>query len=125
MDPQLDSAARALAVGDPLTALKRVALRDDAAGLALRGIAMAQPGDLIRARELLDQAARRFGPREAIARARCVIARAEIALATRDLGGGDRDRGLEAAIAVLDARGDRINALHGRLVSVRRLLLLG
>jgi hypothetical protein len=125
MDPQLAEAARALAVGDPLTALKRVALRDDAPALALRGIAMAQLGDLARARELLARAARGFGPRDQVARARCVIARAEIALATRDLGPDRRDAALDAAIAALDARGDHRNALHGRLVAIRRLLLLG
>jgi len=123
-DPLRD-AARALASGDPLRALKRVALRDDAAALALRGIAMAQLGDLARADALLARAARQFGPREAAARARCVIARAEIAIATRALGVVDRDRALEAAVATLEAQGDRSNALHGRLLAIRRLLVLG
>ncbi|HEX3482796.1 MAG TPA: hypothetical protein VHT91_47630 [Kofleriaceae bacterium] len=125
MDPVLTDAARALAIGDPLTALKRVALRDDPPALALRGIAMAQLGDLARGRELLERAARGFGPRDAVARARCAIARSEIALATRDLGADRRDRALDAAIAVLDAHGDRRNALHGRLIALCRLLLLG
>jgi hypothetical protein len=125
MDPQLTEAARALAAGDPLSALKRVALRDDAPALALHGIAMAQLGDLARGGALLARAARRFGPRDAVARARCVIARAEIALATRALGAAGRDRALEAARATLEARGDRSNALHARLVAIRRLLLLG
>src|SRR5215468_9359358 len=121
----LTEAARALAAGDPLTALKRVALRDDPPALALRGIAMAQLGDLARSRELLARAARGFGPRDAVARARCAIAQAEIALATRDLGPDRRDRALDAAIAALDAHGDHRNALHGRLIALRRLLLLG
>ena len=69
MDPLITAAARALAAGDPLGALKRVALRDDAPALALRGIAMAQLGDLVRAKALLRRAARAFGPREAVARA--------------------------------------------------------
>lgn len=125
MDPLLTDAARALATGDPLTALKRVALRDDPPALALHGIAMAQIGDLARSRELLARAARGFGPRDAVARARCVIARSEIALATRALGPDRRDRALDAAIAALDAHGDRRNALHGRLIALRRLLLLG
>ena len=125
MDPELADAARALATGDPLRALKRVALRDDGAGLALHGIAMAQLGDLPRAAELLARAVRRFGRREAVARARCEIARAEIALATRELGAAGRDRALDAALATLDAHGDRVNALHGRLVAIRRLLLIG
>src|SRR5215468_487482 len=125
MDPQLTEAARALAAGDPLSALKRVALRDDAPALALRGIAMAQLGDPARGGELLARAARGFGPRDAVSRARCVIARAEIALATRALGAASRDRALEAALATLEARGDRSNALHARLVGIRRLLLLG
>ena len=46
MDSLITAAARALAAGDPLGALKRVSLRDDAPALALRGIAMAQLGDL-------------------------------------------------------------------------------
>jgi hypothetical protein len=86
MDSLITAAARALAAGDPLGALKRVALRDDAPGLALRGIAMAQLGDHVRAKALLRSAARAFGPKEAVARARCVVAEAEIALVSRDLG---------------------------------------
>ena len=87
MDSLITAAARALAAGDPLAALKRVALRDDPPALALRGIAMAQLGDLTRAKELLRNAARAFGPNEAMARARCVVAEAEIALVSRDLSG--------------------------------------
>jgi hypothetical protein len=44
MDSLIASAARLLTAGDPLGALKRVALRDDPSALALRGIAMAQLG---------------------------------------------------------------------------------
>ena len=90
MDSLISASARALAAGDPLGALKRVALRDDPPALALRGIAMAQLGEHPRARDLLRQAARAFGAHEAQARARCVVAEAEVALAMRDLGGSPR-----------------------------------
>ena len=123
MDSLIIAAARALAIGDPLGALNRVALRDDAPALALRGIAMAQLGDLVRAKALLRSAVRRFGPREAVARARCVVAEAEIALASRDLSGPDT--ALEAARATLESHGDPVNAAHARYLAVRRLLLLG
>jgi hypothetical protein len=123
MDSLITAAARALAAGDPLGALKRVALRDDAPALALRGIAMAQLGDLVRAKALLRRAARGFGPKEAVARARCIVAEAEIALAARDLGWPAKT--LDAAAATLDAHGDRLNAAHARYLGVRRLLLIG
>src|SRR6202051_3395747 len=122
-DSLITAAARALAAGDPLGALKRVALRDDAPALALRGIAMAQLGDLVRAKALLRKAARAFSPREAVARARCVVAEAEIALASRDLGWPANT--LEAARATLDAHGDLVNAAHARYLEIRRLLLIG
>src|SRR5256886_258171 len=123
MDSLITAAARALAAGDPLGALKRVALRDDAPALALRGIAMAQLGDLIRAKALLRSAARAFGPRESVARARCVVAEAEVALAARDLGWPAK--ALDAARATLEAHGDRVNAAHARTLEIRRLLLIG
>jgi len=123
MDSLITAAARALAAGDPLGALNRVALREDAPALALRGIAMAQLGDLARARALVRRAARAFGPREAVARARCVIAEAEIALASRDLAWPAK--ALEAARESLEAHGDRLNAAHARVLEIRRLLLLG
>ena len=123
MDSLLASAARSLAAGDPLGALKRVALRDDPPALALRGIAMAQLGDYERARKLLRSAARAFGARERLAQARCQVAEAEVALAARDLSGPTR--ALDAAAKVLDALGDRANALHARLVAARRHLLVG
>src|SRR5271170_7274819 len=123
MDSLVTAAARALKAGDPLGALKRVALRDDAPALALRGIAMAQLGEFARAKELLRSAARAFSPKEAVARARCVVADAEIALASRDLGWPAKE--LDAARAVLEARGDRVNAAHARTLEVRRLLLIG
>jgi tetratricopeptide (TPR) repeat protein len=122
MDSLITAAARALAAGDPLGALKRVSLRDDAPALALRGIAMAQLGDLVRAKALLRSAARAFSPREAVARARCVVAEAEIALASRDLSWPVKS--LEAARATLEAHGDRLNAAHARYLEVRRLLLI-
>ena len=117
------AAARALAAGDALGALNRVALRDDAPALALRGIAMAQLGEHPRSRKLLQRAARAFGASEEPARARCVVADAEVALAMRDLGGFPRS--LAAAVATLEAHGDRANALHARLTMARRQLLLG
>ena len=123
MDSLITAAARALAAGDPLGALKRVALRDDAPALALRAIAMAQLGDLVRAKALLRRAARAFGPKEAVARARCVVAEAEIALVSRDLGWPEK--ALDAARATLEAHGDRINAAHAQNLEVRRLLLIG
>jgi hypothetical protein len=123
MDALITVAARALAAGDPLGALKRVALRDDAPALALRGIAMAQLGDLVRAKALLRRAARAFGPHEPVARARCVVAEAEIALVSRDLGWPAR--ALAAARATLEAHADRANAAHARLLEGRRLLLIG
>jgi hypothetical protein len=123
MDSLITAAARALALGDPLDALNRVALRDDAPALALRGIAMAQLGDMARARALVKRAARAFGPREAVARARCVVVEAEIALASRDLVSPTKT--LAAAAAALEARGDHANAAHARLLEARRLLLIG
>jgi tetratricopeptide (TPR) repeat protein len=123
MDSLITAAARALAAGDPLGALNRVALRDDAPALALRGIAMAQLGDLDRAKALLKSAARGFGPKEAVARARCVVAEAEIALVSRDLGWPAK--ALDAARATLEAHGDRVNAAHARNLELRRLLLIG
>ncbi|EIM01886.1 helix-turn-helix domain-containing protein [Rhodanobacter denitrificans] len=123
MDSLITAAAQALATGDPLGALKRVALRDDAPALALRGIAMAQLGDFERAKLLLKRAARAFGAREAVARARCVVAEAEVALASRELGWPAK--ALDAARATLEAHGDRVNAAHARYLEVRRQLLLG
>jgi hypothetical protein len=123
MDSLITAAARALAAGDPLGALNRVALRNDAPALALRGIAMAQLGDLVRAKALLRCAARAFGPKEAVARARCLVAEAEIALVSRDLGWPAK--ALDTARTTLEAHGDRVNAAHARHLEVRRLLLVG
>jgi hypothetical protein len=123
MDSLINAAARALAAGDPLGALNRVALRDDAPALALRGIAMAQLGDFARAKALVRRAARAFGAKEAVARARCVVAEAEIALVSRDLGWPAK--ALDAARTTLEAHGDRVNAAHAQYLAVRRLLLIG
>jgi hypothetical protein len=123
MDSLMTAAARALAAGDPLGALKRVALREDPPALALRGIAMAQLGDFVRAKALLRRAARAFGPREAVARARGVVAEAEVALVSRDLGWPAK--ALDAARATLEEHGDRANAAYARYLEVRRLLLIG
>jgi hypothetical protein len=123
MDSLITAAALALARGDPLGALKRVALREDAAALALRGIAMAQLGDLARAKLLLRRAARAFGAKEVVARARCVVAETEIALVSRDLAWPAK--ALDAAQSTLEAHGDRVNAAHARMLEARRLLLIG
>jgi hypothetical protein len=123
MDSLITAAAQALAAGDPLGALNRVALRHDAPALALRGIAMAQLGDFARAKALLRTAARAFGPTEAVARARCAVAEAEIALASRDLAWPAK--ALDAARVTLEHHGDHANAAHARYLEVRRLLLIG
>jgi hypothetical protein len=123
VDSLITAAARALAAGDPLGALTRVALRNDAPALALRGIAMAQLGDLVRAKALVRRAARAFGPREAVARARCVVAEAEIALVSRDLAWPAK--ALDAARATLEEQGDHVNAAYARSLEVRRLVLIG
>ena len=123
MDSLITAAARALAAGDALGALQRVALRDDPPALALRGIAMAQLGEHPLARELLRRAAKGFGAHEELARARCVVAEAEVALALRDLNGPPH--ALVAAAAALAVRGDRANALQARLIAARQWLLMG
>jgi len=123
MDSLITAAARALTAGDPLGALKRVALREDAPALALRGIAMAQLGDLARAKELLRSATRAFGQRETVARAKCIVAEAEVALAARDLNWPSK--ALDAARVTLGAHGDNVNAAHARYLEIRRLLLIG
>lgn len=120
---QIKNAARALAAGDPLGALNFIALRDDAPAWALRGIAMAQLGDFVRAKNLLRRAARAFGPKSAVARARCILAEAEIALASRELGRSAKT--LAEARRTLEENRDVVNAAHARLLEVRLLLLIG
>jgi hypothetical protein len=123
VDSLITAAARALAVGDPIGALNRIALREDPPALALRGTAMAQLGDLTRARALLRKAARAYGPREALSRARCLVAEAEIALASRDLNWSPKS--LSAARMTLEKNGDRVNAAHAQYLEIRRLVLMG
>ena len=123
MDSLITAAARSLAAGDAIGALNYVALREDPAALALRAIAMAQLGEFVRARALLRRAAREFGPREAVARARCIVAEAEIALVSRDLVWPAEP--LASAAIALERRGDRGNAAHARYLTIRRLLLIG
>src|SRR5580698_1295143 len=123
MDSLITAAARALAAGDPLGALNRVALREDPPALALRGIAMAQLGDFSRAKELLRAAARGFGAHEAVARARCIVAEGELALVSRDLGWPPK--ALAEARVTLEKHGDRLNAAHASHLEIRRLLLVG
>ena len=119
----MSTAARALSVGDPLLALKHVGLRSDPPSLALRGIALAQLGEWAKALLLLRRAAKGFGDAEPVARARVIVAAAEVALALRDLRGAAR--GLDDAIRLLGRRGDFVNAAFARLLQVRRLVLLG
>jgi len=123
MDSLLTAASIALSAGDALGALKRVALREDPPALALRGIAMAQLGDLPRAKDLLRRAARAFGAKEPLGRARCALAEAEVALASRDLAWPKKE--LASALRTLEAHGDRVNAVHARTLEIRRLLLTG
>ncbi len=123
MDSLISAAAQALAAGDPLGALNRVALRDDPPALALRGIAMARLGDFVRAKALLRDAARGFGPKATLARARCALAEAEIALAARDLTWPTK--ALAAARDTLEQHGDRSNAAYARSLEIRRLVLVG
>jgi biotin operon repressor len=123
MDSLITAAARALSTGNPLNALNYIALRDDPPALALRGIAMAQLGDLARAKILLRRAARAFGPRETVARARCAVAEAEIALVSRDLNWPVK--ALDAAYDALKRHGDSANAAHARYLKARYLLLIG
>ncbi|WP_192553265.1 helix-turn-helix domain-containing protein [Pseudomonas sp. IzPS59] len=123
MDSLINAAGRALAAGAPLAALNFVALREDPPALALRGIAMAQLGDMARAKALLQRAVKAFGANEPLSRARCVVAEAEVALAARDLGWPMK--ALEAARQVLHDHGDRLNAAHARYLQIRRLLLIG
>jgi hypothetical protein len=52
-----------------------------------------------------------------------VVAEAEIALVSRDLGWPAK--ALETARAVLETHGDRVNAAHARNLEVRRLVLIG
>lgn len=123
MDPLIAAAARALAGGNPLRALNLVALREEASALALRGIAIAQLGDFAAARALLKRAARAFGSRDAVARARCIVAESEIAFVSRDLGWPVKT--LHSARATLESSGDFLNAAHAAHLQARRCLLLG
>jgi hypothetical protein len=84
---------------------------------------MAQLGDFIKAKALLRSAARAFGPKEAVARARCIVAEAELALASRDLSWPART--LDAARVTLEEHGDWLNAAHAQYLELRRLLLIG
>lgn len=122
-DSHIEAAGRALAAGDPLKALNFVALREDAPAIALRGIALAQLGELVRAKALLRKAARAFGLKQPVARARCILAEAEIAFVSRELGWSAKT--LAEARTALEAHGDSVNAAHARLLEVRRLLLIG
>jgi hypothetical protein len=123
MDSAVSTAARALSAGDALSALKLVALRSDPPALALRGIAMAQLGELSVARKLLQRAVSALEGVDVLGWARAVVAEAEVALALRELSRGERQ--LLRAAQTLAKRGDLANALFARLVGVRRQVLLG
>ena len=123
MDSLITAAAGALAAGDPLGALKRSHCATTHPHSRCAGIAMAQLGEFARAKELLRSAIRAFGPAEPVARARCIVAEAEIALASRDLG--RPSKALDAARETLEAHGDRVNAAYARYLELRRLLLIG
>lgn len=123
MDSLITAAGIALQSGDPLGALSRIALREDAPALALRGIAMAQLGELAKARMLLRRAAQTFSPRERLERARCVTAEAEIALALRELRGSTR--ALDEARRAFRALHDHDNELHAALLQIRWMVLTG
>jgi hypothetical protein len=71
----------------------------------------------------LRRAIRAFGPKEAVAHARCVVAEAEIALVSRDLGWPVK--ALNTARTTLEKHGDLVNAEYARCLEVRRLLLVG
>jgi hypothetical protein len=58
-----------------------------------------------------------------LARARCIVAEAEIALASRDLSWPEK--ALDAARAALEKHGDVLNAAHARYLEIRRHLLIG
>ncbi|MBB6427030.1 helix-turn-helix domain-containing protein [Sphingopyxis sp. JAI128] len=116
-------AAQLLAAGAPFDALQLVALREDAAALALRGIALAQIGDLERGIELLRRARARFADADKLAKARCILAEAEIRLALRDFRTASRLlAGLAGAFGDLQ---DRFNAAHAVLLEARLLMLTG
>jgi DNA-binding winged helix-turn-helix (wHTH) protein len=123
MSSRYQAAAARLGAGDPLGVLSLVGRDDAPEALALQGCAFAQIGDFSRAKTLLARAARGFGAAAPLARARCVTALAEVALATRELAAPLSS--LRQAAAVLSAHGDAANALHAHLVLARTLLLLG
>ncbi len=123
MNHLISAAAISLARGDVLRALNLIALNDAAPALALRGIAMARLGDLDQAKVLLKRAERAFHPHDAVARARCVVAQAEIAFVSRDLGWSGN--ALAEAMVVLEKQGDFLNSAHARHLQAREWLLLG
>ena len=84
---------------------------------------MAQLGEFARGKLLLKNAAKAFGAKEPVARARCIVAEAEIALASRDLA--FPAKALNTARIILERHGDRLNAAHARHLELRRLLLIG
>ena len=122
MDAPLAAAARALAAGDPLDALHHVALRGDPPALALRGIALAQLGDLERARALL-RARPRVPPGAGAGAGALRAGRSR--RGAGDARPGLADETLESTRQALLRHGDLANAAHARLLHARRLLLLG
>jgi tetratricopeptide (TPR) repeat protein len=117
----LDLAANALAAGDAFRALSLMGREPGALGLALRGIAYAQLGDLELARDALERA-------EATSDDARLRARVRAALVEVALGQGDPARAAGAARASADELsrlGDTRNAAMQRLVLARAEVLLG
>ena len=123
MDAPLTAAARALALGDALAALKWLGLRADAPARAMRGVALSQLGEFVRAKKELRAALRTLGPGDGRLRARCLAAEAEIALALCDLRWSAEP--VARAVAELEAAGDSRNAAYLQLVAARAALRLG
>ncbi|XYH93201.1 helix-turn-helix domain-containing protein [Sorangium sp. So ce1128] len=117
-------AARALAAGDALGALRVAGPFGGPHALALRGIALAQMGAYAEARAALERAALAFAATGAErARARASAALGEIALAQRELG--EAQRALVEAGDALERAGDLTNAAWARLGAARAALLEG
>ena len=123
MEAPLTAAARALFLGDALSALKWLAGRTDAPARAMRGAALSQLGEFSRAKAQLRAALRALGPADGLLRARCLAAEAEIALALGDLRWSAEP--VARAVAELQAAGDARNAAYLQLVAARAALRLG
>lgn len=117
------AAARLLGAGAPFEALQLVALRDDATALALRGIALAQIGDLERGGKLLRKAHASFPDSNRLAKARCNLAEAEIRIALRDFRTASHL--ITGLVTALDSLQDAYNAMYALQIEARLLMLTG